>query len=202
MSVIAKKYVKAIREEFAGESLIDLNELLKVLSKILSDSKAKTVLTSNLTSNSEKEKIILDFVEASTKSKNSVKTEGENTINVKVASFIKEEDKKRVSNLLKLLVKNGRISEIPAISKELVALLSIESGKFEGKLQSSNKLSEDSISSIAIGLSKKLGKEITLIQEVGKSSGIKVIIEELHVEISVSADRIKTDMINHILKAI
>jgi F-type H+-transporting ATPase subunit delta len=176
MSVIAKKYVKAIKEEFKGESLTDLNELLKVLSNTLSDAKGRAVLTSNLTSSSEKEKILLDSA--------------------------KSTDDKRVSNFLKLLVKNGRIAEIPAISKELISLIAVESGKFEGKLLSSKKLNDASVSSIANGLSKKLGKQITLVQEVSKTSGIKVIIDELHVEISVSADRIKTDMINHILKAI
>jgi F-type H+-transporting ATPase subunit delta len=199
MSVIAKKYVKAIKEEFKNESLADLNELLKVISNTLSDSKGRAVLTSSLTSNSEKEQILLDLVEKISKPKKTVVSEEES---VELEPFIKEADKTKVVNFLKLLVKNGRITEIPAISKEVISLIAIESGNFEGKLLSSKKLNDASVSSIANGLSKKLGKKITLVQEVSKTSGIKVVIDELHVEISVSADRIKTDMINHILKAI
>jgi F-type H+-transporting ATPase subunit delta len=169
MSVIAKRYVKALD----GENLEEFLEILSLLSENFSDSKFKTVLTSNLSSDSQKEEILFATSE-----------------NVKVRNFFK------------LLVKNGRVSEIPAIAKELDFLISSQQGKFEGELLSVESINIETLNAIAEGISKKLGKEISLVSKKSEVSGVKVVIPNLHVEISISKSRVETDMINHILKAI
>jgi F-type H+-transporting ATPase subunit delta len=175
MSVIAKRYVKAVKEEFSVELLEDLDTVLSTLSENFSDGRFKTILTSNLTSNSDKESILL-------------------------ASLQSADEK--IQNFLKLLVKNGRLSELPAISKEVKALISAQKGRFSGEVLSSDSISVENVKAIADGLSKKLGKEIVLVSKKSEVSGVKVVVDELHIEIAISKNRIETDMINHILKAI
>ena len=73
---------------------------------------------------------------------------------------------------------------------------------YEGVVYTNNALSDQYINSIAEQFSKKFDVKLTLTQNVCDYDGIKVDIDGLGVEISFSKDRLKSQMINHILKAV
>ena len=175
MSLLAKRYVKALSGEFNIESIEDLKTAFSSLANDFLNAKTRTVLLSNLTSKAEKEEILL--------------------------SAFGESDNK-VKNFIKLLVEKNRVAEIPAIAEELRVLVANANNKFEGKLLSSTSVSIENLKAIADGLSKKLGKNIVLTASKSEINGIKVIIDDLNVDVALSRSRIEADMINHILKAI
>ena len=63
-------------------------------------------------------------------------------------------------------------------------------------------LSNDYVSSIEEQFSKKFDVKLSLSQNIGDYDGIKVDIDGLGVEISFSKDRLKSQLIDHILKAV
>ena len=175
MSLIAKRYVKALSEDKAVENLKNLLELFSTLASHFSDEKFVTLATSTLTSKSEKEEILLNSL-----------GDVEND----------------VKNFIKLLIEKRRVSEIPAIAEELRVQVANLENKFQGKILSSNSISIENLKTIADGLTAKLGKTIILTALKSDVNGLKVVIDDLNIDISISKSRIESDMINHILKAI
>jgi F-type H+-transporting ATPase subunit delta len=175
MSLIAKRYVKALTESVSSEKVSEFAELFSSLASNFSDVKFKTVATSNLTSKSDKEAL---FVE----------TLGEVDVELK--------------NFVKLLVEKGRVAEIPAVAEELRVQVANQSGRYEGKLLSSSSVSVEDLQNIAEGLSSKLGKDIVLTASKSDIKGVKVVVDDLNIDVTLSRARIETDIINHILKAI
>ncbi len=105
-------------------------------------------------------------------------------------------------NLVKLLGSKKRLEIIPFIVAELKANIGAMENSYEGIVYTNNALSDQYINSIAEQFSKKFDVKLTLTQNVCDYDGIKVDIDGLGVEISFSKDRLKSQMINHILKAV
>lgn len=175
MSLLAKRYVKALTEDRAIENVKELYELFSTLASHFSDEKFVTLVTSTLTSKSEKEEILLNSL-----------GEVEND----------------VKNFVKLLIEKRRIAEIPAIAEELRVQVANLENKFQGKILSSSSVSVENLKTIADGLTAKLGKTIVLTASKSDINGLKVVIDDLNIDVALSKSRIESDMINHILKAI
>jgi len=175
MSLVAKRYVKALSETFDSETLSELSKLFSSLASNFSDIKFRTVLTSNLTSKSDKEKILLESL---------------GDVDGKIINFIK------------LLIEKGRVVEIPAIAEELRVKVAHQNNSFEGKLFSSSTVDVADLKAIEDGLSQKLGKNIKLTAVKSDDDSVRVVVDDLNINISLSKNRIVNDMINHILKAI
>ena len=175
MSLIAKRYVRALTEDKAVENVTELLNIFSTLASHFSDEKFVILVTSTLTSKSEKEEILLNSL-----------GDVEND----------------VKNFMKLLIEKRRVSEIPAIAEELRVKVANLENKFQGKILSSSSVSIENLKTIADGLSAKLGKTIVLTASKSDMNGLKVVIDDLNIDISISKSRIETDMINHILKAI
>jgi F-type H+-transporting ATPase subunit delta len=174
MSIVAKKYVKALTNSQSSESLKDFFEVLSLINSQFSDAKFATLLTSNLTTKSEKEKILL------------------------VDSFSDE-----VKNFLKLLIEKNRIAEIPAITDELRVQIANIENQFIGKLYAPAGIDPIQLEKISTGIRAKVGSSVELQTfETENTDIVKVVIDDLNIEISVSRSRIENDMINHILTAL
>jgi len=170
---IAKRYVKALVA--SGDDIDSASEVLSSISSAFSNSKFKNIIHSTELSTSDKENFILSLIE---------------TQDLKLTNF------------LKLLVANNRLDDIPAISKELNKQLAIAKGEFDGTLVSNFEVKEDEIAQLQENLSKKLGSKINLINEVTDYPGLKIEISDLGVEVGLSTDRVKSQLAEHILKAI
>jgi len=175
MSLLAKRYVKALIEEQNIEKVTEFLGIFSALASQFSDKKFVTIVTSTLTLKSDKEEILLGSL-------------GE------VSS--------ELANFMKLLIEKRRVSEIPAITEELRLQVANLQNRFQGRILSSNSVSIENLQTIATGLSSKLGKNIILTAEKSEINGLKVVIDDLNINITLSKSRIESDMINHILKAI
>jgi F-type H+-transporting ATPase subunit delta len=175
MSLLAKKYVKALVSDKNIEEVEEFNAIFSVLASHFSDEKFVTITTSNLTSQKEKEEFLL-------------------------LALAQANDE--VKNFVKLLIEKRRVSEIPAIAEELRLRLANLENKFQGQVLSSDSVNVEHLKSISDGLSAKLGKNIILSAVKSDLNGLKVVINDLNINITLSKSRIESDMINHILKAI
>jgi F-type H+-transporting ATPase subunit delta len=101
-----------------------------------------------------------------------------------------------------LLVENKRINIIPAIAAELKKDLSHSTKIYSGVVYSNTNIDVQLIEELSRGLSKKFNSEIALQSVINDFNGIKVDVEGLGVEINFSKDRIDSQIIEYIIRAI
>jgi F-type H+-transporting ATPase subunit delta len=130
---------------------------------------------------------------------NSVGIKTEDKINL-IISFI-DNMGQNIQNLLRLLAQNKRLAIIPQIKSELKKEIDILNNSYSGIIYTNVKLDKGDVDLITQNFAKKFNTTLTLKQEICDYNGIKVDIDGLGVEISFSKDRLKSQMIEHILKA-
>ena len=108
----------------------------------------------------------------------------------------------KVVNFIKLLVENDRLTLIPTIAKELKYQISLKSNSYEGEVISNFEISKEQITKLEENFSKKFNASIKLRTQVSDYPGVKIQLDDLGVEVSFSLDRLKSQMVEHILKAI
>jgi len=174
-SIIAKRYVKALMKSLKDKEIEEVYKGLSGLVPAFSDHKFRDILLSPDVSKSEKEKFVLSVL---------------NTKNQKIINFIK------------LLVSHKRLMEIPSIVDELDYQLSLKRNEFKGVIISNFKMKKAEIDKLEKTFSKKFNSSIKLENKVTDYPGIKVEIGALGVEVGLSQDRLKAQLLQHILKAI
>ena len=173
--LIAKRYVKALLDGKDLKSATALCNDLKTISSAFKEEKFISIISSSEVSNSSKVELVISFVENCT---------GD------------------LKNLINLLGEKKRIDLLPEIVKELEGQVSIMNNTYTGVVYTNKKLTTKYVSSIEEQFSKKFDVKLSLSQNVCDYDGIKVDIDSLGVEISFSKERLKSQMINHILKAV
>jgi F-type H+-transporting ATPase subunit delta len=177
MSVIlAKRYVEALLYDTVPESFVDYQIIFSTLSQNFKESKFSTIINSDLISREKKEEILL--------------------------SSISSLNDKKVENFVKLLIEKRRLSLIPFIAEELRQKVAKIQNKYDGEILSSTLVSVENLQAIANGLSKKLDKNIVLTARNSSINGLKVVVNDLNLEITLSKDMIESKLVSHILKAI
>jgi len=115
---------------------------------------------------------------------------------------VKPANSDKLNNLIKLLVENKRISIIPAMAEELQRDLAKTTKTYTGVVYSDSDIDKKVIDELSSGLSKKFDSTISLEFSKTDFNGIKVEVEGLGIEINFSKDRIDSQIIEHIIKAI
>lgn len=174
--LIAKRYINAIESLTDLEAFENIADIFAGLAKSLSDSRVKNVIESPYVNKKEKRSLLLDS--------------------------IKSADSKEVNNLISLLVEKNRINVIPAIADEMKKIIAKEKKTYSGTIYSNSDIDASTIQSISGGLSKRVDANIELNFVKTDFSGIKVDVVDLGLEINFSKDRLNSQLINHILKAI
>lgn len=118
-----------------------------------------------------------------------------------ISSFVNGMDD-TLTNFIKLLGEKRRLSLLPFIAKELSSQIAKMNNSYTGIVYTNQELSNDYVSSIEEQFSKKFNVRLSLSQDVCDYDGIKVDIDGLGVEISFSKERLKSQLIDHILKAV
>jgi F-type H+-transporting ATPase subunit delta len=118
-----------------------------------------------------------------------------------ILSFLNNASQNTI-NLIKLLGENRRLEIVPQLVQELKKELYTMKNSYEGTIYTKTELATTYVSSLEEQFGKKFDIQLKLNQKVCNYDGIKVEIEGLGVEIGFSKDRLKSQMINHILKAI
>ena len=173
--LVAKKYVKALLIDSDISKISQINDELKLISTAFASEKFNNIISSIDVKANEKVNLINSFIENSNNS---------------------------VTNLVKLLSDNKRLNIIPAISKELDKEVSILTNTYTGVIYSNEKLNDEYVEKLQSDFANKFDCKLTLINDVCDYDGIKVNIEDLGVEISFAKNIFKSQMIEHILKAV
>ena len=175
IDLIAKRYVKALLEGRESASVTAIyNELNEISSAYASD-KFVAIISSSEVSKADKANLVISFL-----------------------SEISDSSK----NLIKVLAENKRLDIIPYIVKELETQVAIISNSYTGTVYTNKELSNEYVTSIEEKFSKKFDVKLKLTQDVCDYNGIKVDIAGLGIEISFSKDRLKSQLVEHILKAV
>ena len=174
--LIAKKYIKALTQGVDIESVKNMTTIFSALAEAFNDVRFNAIMNNPNLAASEKASILLDAV----KSANSDK----------------------INNLIKLIVENKRINIIPAIAVELEKSVEDATKTYAGVVFSNSDIDAKVVSELSSGLSKKFDSTISLESVKSDFNGIKVGVESLGIEINFSKDRIDSQIIEHIIKAI
>ncbi|SFV70328.1 ATP synthase delta chain [hydrothermal vent metagenome] len=174
--LIAKRYIKALKSDFDIQTLQNISSVFNALAELFKDDKFVSVIENPEVNASTKSEILLEAVQPA-------KSE-------------------RVDNLIKLLIENKRINIIPAMAKELQKDIAKTMKTYEGVIYSDSKINKKVIEKFAKGLSEKFDSSISFIFIKNDFNGIKVEVEGLGIEINFSKDRIDSQIIDHIIKAI
>lgn len=173
--LIAKRYVKALLNGRDLNSATNVYNDLQTISSAFSDEKFNSIISSSDVRSNDKVELLISFIDNCSDD---------------------------LKNLIKLLGTNKRLDLIPAMVKELDGQISKMNNTYTGVVYTNKELSAEYVSSIETQFSKKFDVKLSLSQNVCDYDGIKVDIDSLGVEISFSKDRLKSQMINHILKAV
>ena len=173
--LIAKRYVKALLDGKDAAAATAICNELKEISSAFADDKFVAIISSVEVKDDAKVDLVMSLVENCSET---------------------------CTNLVKLLGSKKRLEIVPFIVEELQAQISVLNGTYEGVVYTNNKLGKDYITSIEKQFSKKFDVKLSLTQNVCDYDGIKVDIDGLGVEIAFSKDRLKSQMIDHILKAV
>lgn len=173
--LVAKRYVKALIDGRDNKVVSTVAKSLNTISTAFADEKLNSIISSPEVNDSKKVELVL--------------------------SLVKKADD-TLTNLVKLLGEKRRLALLPFIAEELNAQIAIMNNKYVGVVYTNQELSSDYVSSIEAQFSKKFDVNLSLSQNVCDYDGIKVDIDGLGVEISFSKERLKSQMIDHILKAV
>jgi F-type H+-transporting ATPase subunit delta len=174
--LIAKRYIKALTKDVEIESVKNMTTVFSALAEAFNDTKFDAIFNNPDVSIADKQAILLDAVKAA--------------------------NSERINNFIKLIVENKRISVIPAISVELQKSVANSTKTYSGVVYSDSDIDTKVINELSDGLSKRFDANISLDSVKNDFNGIKVGVESLGVEINFSKERIDSQIIDHIIKAI
>jgi len=174
--LIAKRYVKALLSDSDLEFTQNVTILFESLSKSFDDDKFLNIVTNTDVSAEDKTSLLLEIV--------------------------KPANSERVNNFIKILVEHKRINIIPAIAEELRKNLAHVTKTYSGVVFSDTDIKKNVLEDLSSGLSKRYDSKILLSFAKTDFNGIKVEVDDLGIEINFSKDRINSQIIEHIIKAI
>lgn len=174
--LVAKRYVKALIDSRDIQTINNISYNLNIISSAFGDEKFISIISSPEIADNAKVDLIISLVD----------TANDKTFN----------------NFIKLLGEKRRLSLLPFIANELNTQIAKMNNSYIGVVYTNQELSSNYISSIEEQFSKKFDVKLSLSQKVCDYDGIKVDIDALGVEISFSKERLKSQLIDHILKAV
>ncbi len=174
--LVAKRYVKALIDSRDIQTINNISYSLNIISSAFGDEKFISIISSPEIADNTKVDLIISLVD----------TANDKTLN----------------NFIKLLSEKRRLSLLPFIANELNTQIAKMNNSYIGVVYTNQELSSNYISSIEEQFSKKFDVKLSLSQKVCDYDGIKVDIDALGVEISFSKERLKSQLIDHILKAV
>jgi len=172
--LIAKRYAKALTSVVTD--LSGILDVLNALAEALGSAEIKSALFSPMVSGEKKTEMIL-------------------------AALGQNADSSLV-NFIKILGENSRLDLIPAIAKVLNAEQQRISNQYEGVVRSTSSLDEASLNTLEETLKKYTGASIKLKQEQSDIEGLRVLVDDLGIEVNFSKQRVKEQLIDFIKKSL
>ena len=175
VELIAKRYTKALISGRTIEHMAIINQQLQVLASAYCNEKFCSIIESLDITTYSKVDLLLSF---------------------------NQHNDYLINNLLILLGTNRRLVIIPSIAQEFEKQYYALTNQYQGVIYSNTQLSDSYIVEIQNRLSTKFGVSLQLSNIVSDYDGIKVDIDGLGVEVGFERNKFKSQMIEHILKAV
>ena len=175
-NLIAKHYVKALTQSFNESELKEIQGILCILANVWNVAKFKDIMESPCISREKKVSFILQDV-----------LEG------KFFSGFE--------NFLKVLVLHDRLNIFGELYDELSSQVASKNKEYLAYFMVNEKYEEAVLKEIESKFSKKLGVNLLVKQEIVEKPGVKLVVEDLGIEVSFSQDRFINDLKSYILKA-
>ncbi len=174
--LIAKRYVKALIEAVGDKKIAAATKTLDRIAKAFEDAKFAELMISPEIKKSQKEELVL--------------------------AIAGEKCDPKIVNFIRVLNVHGRLGLIPEVVRQLQKELQRRANRYEGIVESGTRLDKKLLGELESSLSKYVDATVVLKQVKSKGEGIRVMIEDLGLEASFSKERVASDMITHILKAL
>jgi len=174
--LIAKRYVKALLGALDEGEIEVVAQKLNGLAEAFNDRKFFEVIASPEIKKDKREALILDAVG--------------------------NDSNKKLSNFIKTLGIHNRFDLIPDIATLIQKELQRRTNRYEGIVESMQEVEQEDLKELEGALSKYVDATVVLQPIKSDYNGIKVVVEDLGIEATYSKDRVVSDMINHILKAL
>ncbi|WP_456453035.1 F0F1 ATP synthase subunit delta [Hydrogenimonas sp.] len=174
--LIAKRYVKALIEALGDKKIEEAAKALAVVAKAFDDAKFAEIIISPEVKKEQREALVV--------------------------SLLGEKADPKLVNFVKTLGIHNRFGLIPEISRLLAKELQRRANRYEGVVESNKSIDKKLLQELETSLSKYVDATVVLHPIKSDRDGIKVTIEDLGLEASFSKERVASDMINHILKAL
>jgi len=171
--LIAKRYANALSS--VSDDISSSLIVLNTLCEVVDSKEIKETLNSPLISNEQKTQMMLSSIEGADSS---------------------------LINFIKILGENRRLDLISTITKVLNSDQQKLSNKYDGIVESSSDLDEDTISNLESSLQDYTGAVIKLTQQKSTTDGLKVSVDDLGIEVNFSKSRIKEQLIDFISKSL
>jgi len=174
--LIAKRYVRALLSLIEEKDRNEVANILNGISLSFLDTKTMDMIKSPIISSDIKVETIL-------------KSLGGDIDN-------------KLTNFIKILADNKRLSLIPSISNIVNAQIQQELNEYTGVVKSKNNLDEKSINELEETLKKYTGSTIKLTKEMSNLDGLRVEVNDLGIEVNFSKERVKEQLIDFIKKSL
>jgi F-type H+-transporting ATPase subunit delta len=171
--MVVEKYTKAFLASLSEEEIAPAYEAIAKIALVAKDPKFILIVKSPLLTIDEK---------------------------IKTLSEIAEYDNPKFLNFLRIVLENKREDLFKEIHTSLYEKVSRYFNTYAGVVE--GKVSEATLKEIENKLSQKFNATVKLQLREKDINGIKVFVDILNVEVALSEDKIKSDLINNILKAI
>jgi F-type H+-transporting ATPase subunit delta len=172
--LIAKRYATALSS--VSKDIKGIANVLNVLTEVITTEDVKTALTSPIVPAEKKTEMILSALG--------------NDVDTTLVNFIK------------ILGENKRLDLIPAITKVLNSDVQKASNEYEGVLRSNKILDAAALSELEETLKKYTGSTIKLTQEKSDLDGLRVVVDDLGIEVNFSKQRVKEQLIDFIKRSL
>ncbi|TLD85905.1 F0F1 ATP synthase subunit delta [Helicobacter sp. MIT 05-5294] len=174
--LIAKRYVKALAKSASEAELKEIVESLGKLAGAYKVAKFKEIVESPYVEQKQK----VDFV---------------------LGNILDNHFSAKFSNFIKVLSEHKRLDLFEELYKELSSHLATLNKEYIAQLIVGESYDETLLKEIESKFSKKLGVNLLLKQQVVANAGVRLVVEDLGVEISFSQEKFANDLRNYILKA-
>ncbi|MCI2236053.1 MULTISPECIES: F0F1 ATP synthase subunit delta [Helicobacter] len=174
--LIAKRYIRAFSKDALKNELEKDLEFLSILANAYQISKFKEIIESPYVEISKKVEFVLQVI-------------------------LENKATQRFSNFVKVLAEHKRLNLFQELYAELFSYIASLNKEYIANLKVNEKYDEVVLKDIQGQFSKKLGVNLILKQEIVDEVGIKLIVEDLGVEISFSQEKFIQDLRSHIMKA-
>jgi F-type H+-transporting ATPase subunit delta len=171
--MIVEKYTKAFLASLSEDEVAAAYEAIARIALVAKDPKFILIVKSPLLSIEEK---------------------------IKTLAEIAEYDNPKFLNFLRIILENKREDLFKEIHTSLYEKVSKYFNTYAGVVEGN--ISSDLLKEIEEKLSQKFNATIKLQLDEKDINGIKVFVDILNVEVALSEEKIKNDLINNILKAI